>query len=151
MDNETADRADSMNMDMSGSDECRDVVRGKESQLEQLRALQANLESAWEREVAAQKEKDTKARELMGHDPGGHIEMMKMEQEHRQLALELPYMLLEREAEVYQELLQSQEAAAAKEPEVGKMMGQMIPMAKWSQIPLLALGLWLVASPFTAF
>ena len=29
------------------------------------------------------------------------------------------------------------------------MMGQMVAMARWSQIPLLVLGLWLIASPFT--
>lgn len=127
-----------------------DAVRAKELQLERMRVLQAKLKSAWEREIAAQKKKDAKAQKLMEHDPSGHIEMMKVEQEHRQLALELPGMLLKREAEVYQELQRAQEEAAAKEPETGKMMGEMITMERWSQIPLLALGLWLIFSPFTA-
>lgn len=137
--------------DMSKSAEgMNDAVRSKESQLQRMRELQAKLGSAWEQEVAAQKEKDAKAMELMEEDPSGHIEMMKMEQEHRQLALELPRVLLEREAEVYEELQQAQKTAAAKQPETSKMMGKMIPMERWSQVPLLALGLWLILSPFTA-
>jgi hypothetical protein len=127
-----------------------DAVRTKELQLERMRVLQAKLESAWQHEIAAQKKKDAKAQELMEHDPSGHIEMMKMEQEHRQLALELPGILLKRETEVYEELQQAQKAAAARLPEAGKMMGEMIPMERWSQVPLLALGLWLIFSPFTA-
>ena len=137
--------------DMSKSAEgMNDAVRSKESQLQRMRELQAKLGSAWEQEVAAQKEKDAKAMELMEEDPSGHIEMMRMEQEHRQLALELPRVLLEREAEVYEELQQAQKTAAAKQPETSKMMGKMIPMERWSQVPLLALGLWLILSPFTA-
>jgi hypothetical protein len=143
-----------MNMDMSHSQhndmEDDDLVRSKEMQLERMRTLQAKLASAWEREIARQKEEDAQAQELMERDPSGHIEMMKMEQEHRQLALELPRELLEREAQVYEELQQAQKAAAAKQPETGKMMGEMIPMERWSQVPLLALGLWLIFSPFTA-
>jgi Vitamin K epoxide reductase family/SPW repeat len=139
-------------MDMSHSQHMEedDLVRSKEMQLERMRVLQAKLASAWEHEIARQKAEDAKAQELMKRDPSGHIEMMKMEQEHRQLALELPQMLLEREAEVYAELQRAQKAAAAKQPEAGKLMGQMIPMERWSQIPLLALGLWLIFSPFTA-
>lgn len=141
-----------MNMEhMSHSDEGTDeIVRSKEEQLERMRVLQAKLSSAWEREIAAQKEKDAKAHELMKSDPSGHIEMMKMEQEHRQLALELPRMLLEQEAKVYQELQQAQKKAAAKLPKADKMMGEMIPMERWSQLPLLALAVWLIFSPFTA-
>lgn len=143
-----------MNMEHIGhsadNESNKDAVRAKELQLEHMRVLQAKLETAWEREIAAQKRSDTKAQELMKDDPGEHIEMMKMEQEHRQLALELPGMLLKREAEVYEELQQAHKAAAAGEPETGKMMGEMIPMERWSQVPLLALGLWLIFSPFTA-
>ena len=141
-------------MDMSHSQHMKegkdDLVRRKEMQLERMRVLQAKLASAWEHEITRQKAEDAKAHELMERDPSGHIEMMKMEQEHRQLALELPQMLLEREAEVYAELQRAHKAAAAKQPEAGKLMGQMIPMERWSQIPLLALGLWLIFSPFTA-
>ncbi|MGI0043876.1 MAG: hypothetical protein ACRD47_09205 [Nitrososphaeraceae archaeon] len=65
---------------MGDSDEhMDDSVRSKESQLERMRELQVKLGRAWEREVAAQKEKDTKAQELMKRDPSGHIEMMKVE------------------------------------------------------------------------
>jgi hypothetical protein len=138
-------------MDMSHSlheDMEDDLVRSKEMQLERMRRLQAKLASAWKREITRQKQNDARAQELMERDPSGHIEMMKMEQEHRRLALELPRVLLEREAEVYQELQQAQKAA--KQPETGKMMAQMIPMERWSQLPLLALGVWLIFSPFTA-
>src|ERR687897_2682257 len=102
-----------------------DLVRSKEMQLERMRRLQAKLASAWKREITKQKQNDSRAQELMERDPSGHIEMMKIEQEHRRLALELPRVLLEREAEVYQELQQAQKAAAAKQPETGKMMAQM--------------------------
>jgi hypothetical protein len=142
-------------MDMSHSEHMEEkkedhLVHSKEMQLERMRTLQATLAGAWEREIARQKEEDAKAQELMERDPSGHVKMMKMEQEHRQLALELPSRLLKREAEVYEELQQAQKAAADKQPEAGKLMGQMIPMERWSQIPLLALGLWLIFSPFTA-
>jgi uncharacterized membrane protein len=50
---------------------------------------------------------------------------------------------------VYQELQNAQVAAHAKMPETGKMMSQMVAMARWSQIPLLVLGLWLIFSPFS--
>jgi len=121
----------------------------KERQLEQLRAQQTQLAQAYEREVAAQKKEDALAHELMERDPRGHIEMMKMEQTHRQLALELPRMLLHYEANVYQELQNALAAALARLPDASKMMGQMVAMARWSQIPLLVLGAWLIASPFT--
>ena len=137
-----------MNMGMNEPNERDDEVHAKELQLEQMRAQQTQLEQAYQREVTAQKKEDALAHELMERDPRGHIEMMKMEQEHRQLALELPRMLLQREAQVYQELQSAQEAANAKTPDAGKMMGQMVAMARWSQIPLLVLGLWLIASPF---
>lgn len=140
-----------MNMEhMSHSEEGMDEVRRKELQLERMRVLQAKLTSAWEREITAQKEKDAGAQEMMERDPAGHIEMMKMEQEHRRLALELPRVLLEREAQVYQELQQAQKEAAVKQPKADKVMAEMIPMERWSQLPLLALGAWLILSPFTA-
>jgi hypothetical protein len=97
----------------------------------------------------AQKKEDAKAHGLMEQDPRGHITMMKMEQEHRQLALELPRLLLQKEAQVYQELQSAQAEAQAKMPETGKMMLEMVAMAPWSQIPLLVLGPWLIASPFS--
>ena len=139
----------SMAMDMNGSDKDNDAVRAKELELEQMRILQRQLDQAYQREIEAQKKEDAKARALMKSDPRGHIAMMKMEQEHRQLALELPRMLLQHEAHVYQELQDAQVAAQAKIPETGKMMGQMVAMARWSQIPLLVLGLWLICSPFS--
>jgi len=139
----------SMEMNMSGSDKENEVVRAKELQLKQLRAQQTQVQQAYQREIAAQKEEDAKAHALMESDPRGHIAMMKMEQEHRQLALELPRLLLQHEAHVYQELQNAQVAAQAKMPETGKMMGQMVAMARWSQIPLLVLGLWLIVSPFS--
>jgi uncharacterized membrane protein len=126
-----------------------DEMHAREQQLEQMRALQTRLAQAYEREVVAQKEADTRAHALMDSDPSGHIEMMKMEQEHRQLALELPRILLQREVQVYQALQEAQEAALARLSDAGRMMGQMVAMARWSQIPILALGLWLIASPFT--
>jgi hypothetical protein len=143
-------RMEGMDDDHSNNNESMNKVRTKESELQRMRELQAELGRAWEHEIAEQKEKDAKAHELMEHDPSGHIEMMKMEQEHRKLALELPKMLLNREAEVYGELLQAQKEVAAKQPETSKMMGKMISMERWAQVPLLALGLWLIFSPFTA-
>ena len=144
-----ADGNDSMNMSMSAPKEYVDEVRAKELQLQQMRAEQRQLELAYQREVAAQKKEDALAHELMERDPRGHIEMMKMEQEHRQLSLEFPRLLLQREAQVYQELQSAQAAAQAKTPDAGTMMGQMVSMARWSQVPLMVLGLWLIASPFT--
>jgi len=138
----------SMTMDMGQSGEQADEVDDKTEHLERLRMLQAQLEHAYQREVVAQKKEDPKAQKLMESDPRGHIEMMKMEQEHRQLALELPRMLLQREAQVHQELLQAQALVSAKMPDTAIMMGQMVTMARWSQIPLLALGAWLIVSPF---
>jgi uncharacterized membrane protein len=138
-----------MGMNMSESDKDNDDVRAKELELEQMRTQQTQVEQAYQREIEAQKKEDAEAHALMESDPRGHIAMMKMEQEHRQLALELPRMLLQHEAHVYQELQDAQVAAQAKMPETGKMMGQMVAMARWSQIPLLVLGLWLIFSPFS--
>ncbi|MDF1499711.1 MAG: vitamin K epoxide reductase family protein [Anaerolineales bacterium] len=149
MDNSNAGKNDSMAMSMSEPEQGNDGVRAIELQLEQMRALQRQLDQAYQHEVAAQKEEDSRARELMESDPRGHIQMMKMEQEHRQLALELPRLLLQHEAQVYQELQSAQATAQSKMPETGKMMGQMLSMARWSQIPLLVLGLWLIVSPFS--
>ena len=144
-----ADKNDSMGMDMSGSDKDNDAVRAKELELEQTRILQRQLDQAYQREIETQKKEDAKAHALMESDPRAHITMMKMEQEHRQLALELPRLLLQHEAHVYQELQTAQVTAQAKMPDTGKMMTEMVAMARWSQIPLLVLGLWLVFSPFS--
>lgn len=138
-----------MTMDMGAPDQGDDEVHAKQLQLEQLRAQQTQLSQAYQREVAAQKQEDAKANALMESDARGHVEMMKMEQEHRQLALEFPRILLQREAQVYQELQSAQAVASAETPEAGAMMGQMVAMARWSQIPLLGLGVWLISSPFT--
>jgi len=144
-----ADKNDSMGMDMSGSDKDNDAVRAKELELEQTRILQRQLDQAYQREIETQKKEDAEAQALMESDPRAHITMMKMEQEHRQLALELPRLLLQHEAHVYQELQTAQVTAQAKMPDTGKMMTEMVAMARWSQIPLLVLGLWLVVSPFS--
>jgi len=144
-----ADKNDSMGMDMSGSDKDNDAVRAKELELEQTRILQRQLDQAYQREIETQKKEDAKAHALMESDPRAHITMMKMEQEHRQLALELPRLLLQHEAHVYQELQTAQVTAQAKMPDTGKMMTEMVAMARWSPIPLLVLGLWLVVSPFS--
>ena len=149
MGDSNAGEGGSVDMGMHESNTGDDGVGAKELQLEQMRAQQTQLEQAYQREVAAQKKEDAKARALMESDPSGHIAMMKMEQEHRQLALELPRMLLQREAQVYQELQSAQAAAQVKMPETGAMMGQMVAMARWSQIPVLVLGLWLIVSPFS--
>lgn len=140
---------DSMGMNMSGSDKDHDDVRAKELQIEQMRALQRQLDQAYQHEIAAQKKEDAQAHALMESDPRAHIAMMKMEQEHRQLALELPRLLLQHEAHVYQELQTAQTAAQTKMPETGKLMMEMVAMSRWSQIPLLVLGLWLIVSPFS--
>ena len=149
MDDSNAGKNDSMGMNMSGSEKENDDVRAKELQLEQMRTQQRQLDQAYQHEIAAQKKEDAKAHALMAKDPRAHIAMMKMEQEHRQLALELPRLLLQHEAHVYQELQTAQAAAQAKMPETGRMMMEMVAMARWSQIPLLVLGLWLIVSPFS--
>lgn len=149
MDDSKAGSNSSMAMNMSGSEQDNARVRAIESQLEQMRRQQAQLAQAYQREIETQKKEDARAFALMEQDPRGHIAMMKMEQEHRQLALELPRLLLQKEAQVYQELQSAQAAAQAKMPETGKMMLEMVAMARWSQIPLLVLGPWLIASPFS--
>ena len=149
MDNSNADKNSSSTMNMSEPDQDNDGVRAKELQLEQMRVQQRQLDQAYQREVAAQKKEDAKAHALMEQNPRGHIAMMKMEQEHRQLALELPRLLLQREAQVYEELQSAQDAAQSRMPETGKTMVEMVAMARWSQIPLLVLGLWLIVSPFS--
>ncbi len=134
---------------MSGSDKDNDRVFAIDLQLEQMRTMQRQLDQAYQREKDAQKKEDAKAHALMAQDPRGHVAMMKMEQEHRQLALELPRQLLQHEAHVYQELQTAQAVAQGKMPETGKLMMDMVAMARWSQIPLLVLGLWLIVSPFS--
>jgi len=135
-----------MNLDESNTG---DLVRALEQRLQYMRALQTRLRQASQREVAAQKEADTRAQELMMRDPRGHIQMMKLEQEGMRLVLELPRTLLQSQAQVYFELQNAQEASLARMPDSGRMMGRMVAMASWSQIPILPLGLWLIASPFT--
>ncbi len=149
MDDANSGNHDSMGMNMSGPDQDNDRVHSIELQLEQMRMQQAQLAQAHQREKDAQKKEDAKAHTLMEQDPRAHIVMMKMEQEHRQLALELPRLLLQHEAHIYQELQSAQAAAQAKMPETGKMMMEMVGMTRWSQIPLLVLGLWLIVSPFS--
>jgi hypothetical protein len=138
-----------MRMNM-GESNTSDQVRVLEQRLQHMHALQTRLREASQREVAAQKEADARAQELMVRDPRGHIQIMKLEQEHMQLVLQMPRTLLKSEAQVYSELQNTQEAARAMMPDSGgMMMGHMVAMASWSQIPLLPLGLWLIASPFT--
>ncbi len=148
-DDSNAGNNHSMAMNMSEPDQGNDDVLNKELQLEKMRGQQALLAQAYQREVDTQRKEDARALALMEQDPRGHIAMMKMEQEHRQLALELPRLLLQHEAHVYQELQSAQDAAQTKMPETGKMMLEMVAMARWSQIPLLVLGLWLIVSPFS--
>lgn len=149
MNDSNAGNHDSMGMNMSGSDKDNDRVFAIDLQLEQMRTMQRQLDQAYQREKDAQKKEDAKAHALMAQDPRGHVAMMKMEQEHRQLALELPRQLLQHEAHVYQELQTAQAVAQGKMPETGKLMMDMVAMARWSQIPLLVLGLWLIVSPFS--
>jgi hypothetical protein len=137
-----------VDMKMDGSN-AADRVRVLEQRLQHMRGLQTQLEQVPQREVAAQKEADARAQDLMLRDARGHIQMMKMEQEHVQLILKLPLTLLQSEAQVYSELQNAQEAALAGMPDAGQMMGHTVAMASWSQIPILILGLWLIASPFT--
>jgi uncharacterized membrane protein len=149
MSDSNATNHDSIGMNMSGSDKDNERVHAVKSRLEQMRLKQVQLAQAYEREKDAQKKEDAKAHALMDQDTRGHVAMMKMEQKHRQLALELPRQLLHHEAHVYQELQNAQAAAQAKMPETGKMMKEMVSMSRWSQIPLLVLGLWLIVSPFS--
>ena len=104
MDDSNAGNHDSMGMNMSGSDKENDRVHAIKLQLEHTRVQQAQLAHAHEREKDAQKKEDAKAHTLMEQNPRGHVAMMKMEQEHRRLALELPRQLMQHEAHVYQEL-----------------------------------------------
>ena len=145
----TANAAGAMDMpNMAGSEPADDEARTKKLQLEQMRQLQATLAQAYEHEVSTQRKYDAEASELMERDPHAHVVMMKIEQEHRQLALELPRILLQREGELYQELVHEQEMTGANMPDTGAMMGKMVTMSRWSQVPLLALGAWLLVSPF---
>ena len=102
MNDSNAGNHDSMGMNMSGSDKDNDRVFAIDLQLEQMRTMQRQLDQAYQREKDAQKKEDAKAHALMAQDPRGHVARMKMEQEHRQLALELPRQLLQHEAHVYQ-------------------------------------------------
>ena len=145
----TANAAGAMDMpNMAGSEPADDEARTKKLQLEQMRQLQAKLAQAYEHEVSTQRKHDAEASELMERDPHAHVVMMKIEQEHRQLALELPRILLQREGALYQELVHEQEMTGANMPDTGAMMGKMVTMSRWSQVPLLALGAWLLVSPF---
>ncbi|GBE18668.1 UDP-glucose 4-epimerase [archaeon BMS3Abin16] len=136
-------------MHMGGSHEDGGEESSEEEELEELRKMQAKLDLAYQREIAAQKKEDAKAHELMDTDPKEHIKMMRMEQIHRQLALTLPRILLEHEQKIYQKLLSAKKAASAKLPDTAAMMGQMVGMARWTQIPIFILGLWLIVTSFT--
>ncbi|MGH2374533.1 MAG: SPW repeat domain-containing protein [bacterium] len=129
-------------------DERRDGLRARVGRLEELRVEQTLLDRARERELAEQRRHDGEAQRLMDTNPQGHIEMMRMLQEHKALVRDLPPEVLERQAELYKEIVRVQEAAP-HEPlaEPGPMMTGHLLMERWSQIVLLPLGAWLIASP----
>ncbi|MEX0880678.1 MAG: vitamin K epoxide reductase family protein [Thermoanaerobaculia bacterium] len=130
---------------MSKPDEPRPEVE----RLEQLRVLQATLEPAFEQELASQRKHDAEAQRLMDTDPQGHIEMMRMPQEHAAAVRELPARILREEANLYASLAPALEADRAKSrPEPGVVMAGHIAMERWTQAALLSLGFWLAASPF---
>ena len=130
--------------------EPKDGQRPAEELLEKMRAEQSLLAQVREREVRAQRQDDQQAHALMERDPQAHVEFMRMEQQHRWQILELPRQLLRREAAVYQDIERAQPAEKAKPmAEPGAMMAGMMAQMHWTHIPLLALGLWLIAAPFT--
>lgn len=125
-----------------------DELRPEVTQLQQLRLLQATLWPAFEQELAEQRKHDAEAQRLMDTDPQGHIEMMRMPQEHKALIRELPTQLLREEAKLYERIAPASEAERAKSrPEPGIVMTGHIRMERWTQAALLSLGAWLVASP----
>ena len=118
--------------------------------LDKMRAGQSLLEQIHAREVRSQKDDDKQAQALMDSDPQQHIEAMRMKQEHRLQFLELPRKLLRHEAQVYTDIQRAQLANKTKPmTEPGLMMGEMMVGMHWTHILLLALGLWLIAAPFT--
>ena len=125
-----------------------DEQRPEVEQLQQLRLLQATLRPAFEQELAEQSKHDAEAQRLMDTDPQGHIEMMRMPQEHKALIRELPTQILREEAKLYEKIAPALEADRAKgRPEPGVVMTGHIRMERWTQAALLSLGAWLVASP----
>ena len=72
-------------------------------QLQRLRLLQVTLRPVFEHELAEQSKHDTEVQRLMDTDPQGHIEMMRVPQEHKALIRELPTQLLREEAKLYEE------------------------------------------------
>ena len=118
-------------------------------QLQQLRLLQATLKPALEAELASQRKHDVEVQRLMKTDPKGHIEMMRMPQEHAALVRNVPAQILREEAKLYTSLAPALEADRAKSrPEPGVVMAGHIGMERWTQAALLSLGAWLAASPF---
>ncbi|MEO6325505.1 MAG: vitamin K epoxide reductase family protein [Thermoanaerobaculia bacterium] len=133
--------------DMSMAD--LDEPRPEVTKLQRLRLLQATLKPVFEMELAAQRQHDASAQKLMERDPEGHIEMMRMPQEHAALARELPAQILREEAKLYTLLAPGLEADRAKIlQEPGVVMAGHIGTERWTQAALLSLGLWLAASPF---
>lgn len=136
---------------MDGGNKGEDAsAKGPFEVLEKMRAGQSLLEQVHAREVRAQKEDDKQAHALMDSDPQQHVEAMRMKQEHRSQFLELPRKLLRHEAQVFGDIQRAQQTAKPKPmAEPGAMMGGMMAQLHWTHIPLLALGLWLIAAPFT--
>ena len=152
------DKADGMMMPgMEGMDGMDGGRNGEDASaknpfevLEKMRAGQSLLEQVHAREVRAQKEDDKQTQALMDSDPQQHVEAMRMKQEHRLQFLELPRKLLRHEAQVYTDIQRTQQAIKTKPmTEPGLMMGVMMAGMHWTHILLLALGLWLIAAPFT--
>lgn len=123
-------------------------LRAREEQLRQLRVVQAALWPAFEQELQELRTHDAEAQRLMETDPAGHIEMMRMPQEHKALIRELPRAVLQREAELYTEIARAREAELARmRPEPGVVMAGHVQMERWTQAALLSLGAWLAFSP----
>jgi len=149
------DKADGMMMPgmdgMEGSGNGEDAsAKNPFEVLGKMRAGQSLLEQVHAREVRTQKEDYKQAQALMESDPQQHIEAMRMKQEHRLQFLELPRKLLRHEAQMYQDIQRAQQAIKVKPmAEPGVMMGGMMAGMHWTHILLLALGMWLIAAPFT--
>jgi hypothetical protein len=116
--------------------------------LHELRAQQALLQQARERELEEQHKHDTEAQRLLEIDPGGHIEMMRSMQEHAAVVRELPQVLLEQEAAVYREIASAQQPLVP-EPLAAPLMADHVVRERWAHFALMPLGIWLMASPFT--
>jgi len=126
----------------------RDEVRPKQEQLHQMRLLQATLRPVFEREVNEQRAHDAEAQRLMETDPKGHIEMMRMPQEHKALIREIPTQLLRREAALYQDIEKTRKGEdGVKELGHGVLMAQHVLAEHWVHIAVMPLGAWLLFSP----